>query len=761
MSDRKMSVFGGMFKKKNNDASEMTPLKGGSASPVRGNKMAGFKDNVKIYCVVDNNEKAIKKCEERLDKHWETFKKKVRKRFNVHISGDSMEKVPRREILSRNIEGCEEMVIEVSVKLVALEYQAAIDQVKVQLEHGVLDQWLEGDKNDKEKNEEGQAITRAAESPSLFPSTHFIYIPFDKRLEKFFVKDKNTNHFLSEIQQIWLVENIFNFDRMVGHGVMKSYYALHALDKTDLQFGNVFGFESGDYTYSNFFLNDQVSSEAVERHKVPAIKMKCGPDIFDRIREYYGEQVGLYFRFVTHMAKWTLPLGFVGLLCQGYVIYTLQIESPLIAVYAVLVIVWANMFTEVWKRIESELALRWGMEGFESNEEPRFEFDTDSEGWWDVMHDSWKGYDFVDGQKKSMVNTTSLSIKQAVSSCVIVFLMGCVFFSTMMVYKLKAFLQVEFQDIGVPSQFSATCASLLNTVQIMIFKFIYSFISTALNDMENHRTQTEYEDSMITKLTIFSFFNSYISFFYIAFIAGYITVTGPDGVDDGGAASTVCGLTGCMGMLSENLLIVLLVSLTSDKVLEFVVPLFSVDSWWSVLKCKCCFGGDTQASKREEIVENYKRAPYDFLGRLADYTTLFVLFGYLVMFSPALPVAAILVSASVAWESRGDLMKLYQIMRRVQPHCAEDIGAWQGAFEVITVVGVVSNSGLIVFTMGMFSEYSFETQMWIFIGMQWLMFTLLAAVGSLVHDDPYRVVVQRRRTEYYNHTLKQLNKREE
>merc|ERR1711916_202352 len=365
---------------------------------------------------------------------------------------------------------------------------------------------------------------------------------------------------------------------------------------------------------------------------------------------------------------------------------TLQIESPLIAAYAVLVIVWANMFTEVWKRIESEVSYRWGMEGFESNEEPRFQFDAKSEGWWDVTHDSWKGYDFVDGQRKSMVNATSLSIKQAVSSCVIVFLMGCVFFSTMMVYKLKAFLQVEFQDIGVPSQFSATCASLLNTVQIMIFKFIYGFISTALNNMENHRTQTEYEDSIITKLTIFSFFNSYISFFYIAFIAGYITVTGPDGVDDGSAASSQCGLTGCMGMLSENLLIVLLVSLTSDKLLEFVVPLLNVDSWWSILCCKCCSESDEKETTREEIVENYKRNPYDFAGRLADYTTLFILFGYLVMFSPALPVAAILVSASVAWESRGDLMKLYQIMRRVQPQCAEDIGAWQGAFEVITVV---------------------------------------------------------------------------
>merc|ERR1711907_740084 len=121
--------------------------------------------------------------------------------------------------------------------------------------------------------------------------------------------------------------------------------------------------------------------------------------------------------------------------------------------------------------------------------------------------------------------------------------------------------------------------------------------------------------------------------------------------------------------------------------------------------------GKVNETKKEEIVENFKRSPYDFAGRLADYTTLFILFGYLVMFSPALPIAA---------------------------------------------VGVVSNSGLIVFTMGMFSAYTFQTQMWIFIGMQWLMFTLLAAGGSLIKDDPYRVEVQRKRTDYYNSTLPPL-----
>lgn len=751
-----MSVFGGMFKKKD-DASELTPLKGapGQQSPMKGGR-GDFKDNIKIYCVVNKDKEARDKCMKRLDMHWVRFQKKVKKRFNFNVTDGMMITKEMPDILSNNIENCNEMLIEVAVKIEALEYQAAIDQVKVQLEHGELDEWIETMRKEMEKDEEGQRITRASESGGLFPSTHFIYVPFDEKLKDRFVKDPLTNHFLSEIQQIWLVENIFNFDRMVGHKWMNSYYALHAKDKSDLKFGNMFGLECADYSYSNFSLNEQVSERDKKQGKIPAIKMKSSPDIFDKIREYYGEQVGLYFRFVTHLAKWTIPLGLLGFLCQAYVIYTLQLESPLIAVYAVLVIIWANMFTEVWKRIEAELAYRWGMEGFESNEESRFQFDTPSQGWFDITHDAMSGFDYVDGQEKKMVNTTSLTIKKCFSSIIIVLIMGCVLISTFMVYKFKSFLQIEFQNIGVPSQFSATCASVLNTVQIMIFKYIYGFISTALNDMENHRTQTEFEDSMISKLTIFSFFNSYVSFFYIAFVAGYITVTGPDGVDDGAAGSSQCGLTGCMGMLSENLLIVLVTSLSSDKIIEFVVPLLSVDTISSILKCKCCFGDEVNETKKEEIVENFKRSPYDFAGRLADYTTLFILFGYLVMFSPALPIAAVLVAGSTAWESRGDLMKLFQIFRRVQPHCAEDIGAWQGAFEVITVVGVVSNSGLIVFTMGMFSAYTFQTQMWIFIGMQWFMFTLLAAGGSLVKDDPYRVEVQRKRTEYYNSTLPPL-----
>ena len=40
----------------------------------------------------------------------------------------------------------------------------------------------------------------------------------------------------------------------------------------------------------------------------------------------------------------------------------------------------------------------------------------------------------------------------------------------------------------------------------------------SLTAKENHRTDTEYEDALISKLFAFQFVNSYGSFFYIAFI---------------------------------------------------------------------------------------------------------------------------------------------------------------------------------------------------------------------------------------------------
>ena len=43
-----------------------------------------------------------------------------------------------------------------------------------------------------------------------------------------------------------------------------------------------------------------------------------------------------------------------------------------------------------------------------------------------------------------------------------------------------------------------------------------------LNDYENHRTETDYEDALVAKVFIFQLVNSFAALTYIAFIKGYL-----------------------------------------------------------------------------------------------------------------------------------------------------------------------------------------------------------------------------------------------
>lgn len=46
-------------------------------------------------------------------------------------------------------------------------------------------------------------------------------------------------------------------------------------------------------------------------------------------------------------------------------------------------------------------------------------------------------------------------------------------------------------------------ASLANSIQIQVFNFLYSKLADYLTERENHRTDTEFEDSMIAKTFLF------------------------------------------------------------------------------------------------------------------------------------------------------------------------------------------------------------------------------------------------------------------
>lgn len=73
-------------------------------------------------------------------------------------------------------------------------------------------------------------------------------------------------------------------------------------------------------------------------------------------------------------------------------------------------------------------------------------------------------------------------------------------------------------DEPVYRQNGPTIANNLNVLWIVVMNTVYTKVATILNDLENHRTDTQYEDALITKTFLFQFFNSYSALLYVAFI---------------------------------------------------------------------------------------------------------------------------------------------------------------------------------------------------------------------------------------------------
>ena len=86
-----------------------------------------------------------------------------------------------------------------------------------------------------------------------------------------------------------------------------------------------------------------------------------------------------------------------------------------------------------------------------------------------------------------------------------------------------------------------------------------------MNEYENHRTETEFEDALIAKTFTFQFFNSFTSMFYIAFMKPYATST-----------SDRC-VGSCMNELQTAVGSVFLTLLTIGNIVEIGIP--TLRSW--------------------------------------------------------------------------------------------------------------------------------------------------------------------------------------
>ena len=111
----------------------------------------------------------------------------------------------------------------------------------------------------------------------------------------------------------------------------------------------------------------------------------------------------------------------------------------------------------------------------------------------------------------------------------------------------------------------------------------------------------------------------------------------------------------------------------------------------------------TRNDAKEEAAGKYISAPEEE-NELNDYTTfsdyaeVVIQFGYVTLFVVAFPLAPLLAFASNYIELRVDAIKLLYRCCRPEPFGAEDIGTWFPILEIMGLVAVMTNIGVVFFS---------------------------------------------------------------
>lgn len=390
----------------------------------------------------------------------------------------------------------DEVYCKVRVPMARLCKEAQRTSMSLQLEPATIANLLrEGNRKGPKETHWGPiAIPSSSIETNLGPY-EYIYAPFnpDMAERNLFKRVASNENYFRSVDRLKLINSIISA-KLEDGGCQLDVYRL-----TKEQC--IVGF---------FAIHDRVELRTLEAKWLTFFE-RPSQQRTDMVRDYFGEKVAFYFEFLGHYTTWLFWASIVGVCVWINVAYeNNNPDAVLIPYFAVYMAVWSTFFLESWKRHESFVAMKWGMTDLERSETPRPEFMQDrsvvkTPSAVDGSRDFY--YPRRENMKRKLISVgTSGAFVLAVVAAVV----G--------MFAAK-FIMAASSNL---SSYSGFLATLLNAVQIQLMGALYSFVSLELNKYENHRTESLYEDALITKTFIIQFINSFSSMFFIAFAQPFL-----------------------------------------------------------------------------------------------------------------------------------------------------------------------------------------------------------------------------------------------
>ncbi|XP_046811652.1 mucin-4 [Lucilia cuprina] len=415
------------------------------------------------------------------------------------------------------------------------------------------------------------------------------------------------------------------------------------------------------------------------------VRQVFAPQPLDDIAEYFGVKVALYFAWLGH---YTCALGVPAVF--GTILYAFLWGKGQTAqdmghvLFSLFNVAWASLYLEAWKRYSVELAFRWGTLSTppELLEPPRplYKFVPFSQDWWD-----------------------SKLPETGIFCCLSV----------------------------IPKVLLAGAITLMDEA--------YYKLAVWLNDKENYRLQSKYENHLIAKVALFQFVNSFLSLFYIAFylrdeeklkeqLAGLLIsrqIIGnlresaiPYFLEQWKLAKLSFNMWGALsptqdinrtfaGTLTSSAASAATAGSTTASTdtektkqpSETSTPQSGTPSKQlpkKSLDTGCSTPTTTTASAKRNIGQaEIESSLYKYDGTFSDHLEMLVQMGYVVLFSAAFPLAGVCALINNLMEIRSDAFKLAHVHQRPFGQRVANIGTWQNALSLLSLAAVIVNCALI------------------------------------------------------------------
>lgn len=499
-------------------------------------------------------------------------------------------------------------------------------------------------------------------------------------------------------------------------------------------------------------LHDIVELSYLQTHWLNLFEFPWNQDVV-KVKNYFGEKIGLYFVFLGFYTTYLFLAAVFGVIAWISVAAENNDPSaPAIPYFAGFMSIWATLILELWKRKEKRYALRWGMIGYEAQEQDRPAFVGE------------KRVSSVTGKPTLYFPLLERSLRSLKTSGVImVSIIGVIG-----VISLIFVIDIAMRDIVINgTQVGGIIGSILLAIQVQVLNYYYGDLALKLNDYENHRTDTQYEDSLIVKTFLFQFVNSFVSLFYVAFLKPFLKDTDP------------CNVS-CMYDLQTMLATIFITRLGLGNITEVGMPMITSylerrkitmhvesavrkefdEAGKAVMRTNSIVYGVNNKDNLDNIIQSrcdmseversFLLPTYDvMLGPFEDYAEMVIQFGYTTMFVVAFPLATVMALFNNYVELRVDAWKLTQVVRRPEPRSCEDIGSWFEIFEVISYAAVFVNSGLVAFTSTSSVNTTWSMRVWIFVLMSFGLMGIKVLFQYFIPDVSPEVDIQVQRNEYF------------